>query len=237
MHRSHGAEQVAPAVQMLREAGITNLSMDLIFAVPEVLERDWSRDLGATLELEPSHLSLYGLTVESHTPLGRWTARGESLPTPDERYAADFLRADHELTGAGFEHYEVSNYGLPGFHSRHNSGYWTGADYLGLGPSAHSLLAGIRSWNIREWAAYSARATSGEALEEGSECPGEAARRIERLYLGLRTSRGVPEAELPARAREDWLREGWAVAGGGQLRLTPEGWLRLDALVAAVSDS
>jgi oxygen-independent coproporphyrinogen III oxidase len=237
MHRSHRAEQVAPAVAMLREAGFDNLSIDMIYALPESLDRDWPRDLALTIALEPEHLSLYGLTVEPQTPLGKWTARGESIPTPDERYATDFLHADRTLGAAGYEHYEVSNYGKPGRRSRHNSTYWTGADYLGLGPSAHSLLGGVRSWNVREWAEYLTRSGAGLSVEGGSERVDEGGLRIERLYLGLRTSGGVPAAELPARAREDWLRAGWATVAEGQLRLSPEGWLRLDALVAAVADS
>jgi oxygen-independent coproporphyrinogen-3 oxidase len=237
MHRSHRADQVAPAVAMLRDAGFDNISIDLIYALPESLARDWARDLDTTLALEPEHLSLYGLTVEPQTPLGKWTARGESVPTPDERYAADFLLADGTLRAAGFEHYEVSNYSRPGRHSRHNSTYWTGANYLGLGPSAHSLLGGVRSWNVREWAEYETKSRTGESVVAGSEQVDEGGRRIESLYLGLRTSRGIPAAQLPARAREDWVGAGWAVREGEQLRLTPEGWLRLDALVAAVANS
>ncbi len=237
MHRSHRAEQVAPAVAMLRDAGFDNLSIDMIYAVPESLGRDWPADLAHTVALEPDHLSLYGLTVEPQTPLGKWTARGESIPTPDERYAADFLHADRTLTEAGFEHYEVSNYGRPGRHSRHNSTYWSGANYLGLGPSAHSLLNGVRSWNVREWTDYQARLATGERVEEGSERVEAGGRRIEELYLGLRTSRGIPADRIPAKARVDWLRAEWATLVAGHLVLTPEGWLRLDALVAALSNS
>lgn len=237
MHRTHRAEQVAPAVGMLRAAGLDNISIDLIFALPGLLHRDWSRDLALTLALEPAHLSLYGLTVESHTPLGRWTARGDSTPTPDEQYATEFLTADGELAAAGFEHYEVSNFARPGLRSRHNSCYWSGANYLGLGPSAHSLLDGTRSWNVREWTDFLARARAGQSLESGSEVIDGGGRRIERLYLALRTSAGIPVAELPAKAREDWLAAGWATVDGTQLRLTPEGWLRLDALVATVANS
>ncbi len=237
MHRTHRAEQVAPAVDTLRAAGLGNISIDLIFAMPELLHRDWPRDLDLTLALEPSHLSLYGLTVESHTPLGRWTARGDNTLTADEQYATEFLHAGRRLAAAGFEHYEVSNFARPGRRSRHNSSYWSGANYLGLGPSAHSLLDGIRSWNVRDWADYHERVGAGQCLEAGSERVDGGGRRIERLYLALRTSAGIPVTELPAKAREDWLTAGWATISGPDLRLTPEGWLRLDALVAAVADS
>src|SRR5690606_33008731 len=137
-----------------RDAGITNISVDLIFALPVEVERDWQRDLDLTFALEPRHVSLYGLTVEPQTPLARWTARGEATPAPDSRYEQDYLAARSALVEHGFVHSEVSNAALPGFRSRHNSAYWTGVDYIGLGPSAHSHAAGVRSWNIRDWVAW-----------------------------------------------------------------------------------
>jgi oxygen-independent coproporphyrinogen III oxidase len=150
MHRTHTADQVPPAIAALRQAGFTNISMDLIFGLPMALGRDLTRDLAATFALEPTHLSLYGLTIEPHTPLARWTSRGEATAIPDERYAMEYLEVHQALVAHGFEHYEVSNAGLPGFRAVHNSAYWQGVDYLGLGPSAHSLLSGVRSWNVRE---------------------------------------------------------------------------------------
>jgi oxygen-independent coproporphyrinogen-3 oxidase len=233
MHRTHRAEQVPGAIVALREAGITNISVDLIFALPAELRRDWTADLNQTFALEPTHLSLYGLTVEPHTPLFRWTERGATVAAPDERYAAEYLEAHQRLGDGGFEHYEVSNASRPGFRSRHNSAYWTGADYLGLGPSAHSLEAGVRRWNVREWADYQLRAAHGESVIGGTETLGDDARALERRYLGLRTEAGLAATELPENTRESWLREGWATVAGGRIRLTVEGWLRLDALVGA----
>ncbi|MBP9898409.1 MAG: radical SAM family heme chaperone HemW, partial [Gemmatimonadales bacterium] len=169
MHRTHTAQQVPFAVSILRNAGFDNISMDLIFGVPVALRRDWLRDFDLTLELEPTHISLYGLTVEPHTPLAHWTSRGEAAAIGDDRYATEFLQAHDLLVNQGFEHYEVSNAAKPGYRSRHNSAYWRGADYIGLGPSAHSLLHGIRSWNVREWAEYARLASRGEPLMAGDE--------------------------------------------------------------------
>ena len=155
MHRSHDAERITRAVEVVRGGGIENLSLDLIFALPTELDRDWERDVDRALALEPQHLSLYGLTVEPHTPLGRWRARGEVAESPEERYEAEFLHADRALTAAGFDHYEVSNFGLPGRHSRHNSAYWALVSYAGLGPSAHEFDGTTRRWNApvyRDWA-------------------------------------------------------------------------------------
>jgi oxygen-independent coproporphyrinogen III oxidase len=156
MHRSHGPGEIGRAVASLREAGIASLSLDLIFAVPDALGRDWSRDLDLALELEPDHLSVYGLTREEGTPFGRWVARGTAAEAPEETYEREFLEADRRLRAAGFEHYEVSNYGLRGRRAVHNSAYWSGVPYLGLGPSAHGFDGAVRRWNIDAYAAWDA---------------------------------------------------------------------------------
>lgn len=236
MHRTHDAADPLRAVEALRQAGLDNLSVDLIYAVPDHLRRDWPRDLDLALALEPAHLSLYGLTFEARTPLERWRARGEVTPAPESRAAAEYLAANRVLRAAGFEHYEVSNAARPGRHSRHNSAYWSLAPYLGLGPSAHSAAGRERWWNVRDWPEYARRARAGTPLVAGREQLDDAARRVEEVYLGLRTTRGLPAAMVPAPVREGWVRAGWAGESGGRLVLTPEGWLRLDALVAAVPD-
>jgi oxygen-independent coproporphyrinogen-3 oxidase len=236
MHRTHRAEQVPGAMEVLRAAGINNISIDLIFALPVTLERDWRNDLERTLGLDPTHVSLYGLTVEPHTPLFRWTERGTAAKPPDERYADEYIEAHERLTLAGFEHYEVSNAGRPACRSRHNSAYWSGADYLGLGPSAHSYHDGGRRWNVREWADYQTRSDAGASIVAGSEVLGDEERRLERCYLGLRTRQGVRLTDLPPVAQR-WCEEGWATVSEGVVRLTVEGWLRLDALVGGTSHS
>lgn len=237
MHRTHQVAQVAPAVRMLRDAGLHDISIDLIFGLPAALQRDWSRDFALTMALEPTHLSLYGLTVEPQTPLARWTARGEVRPIGDEQYASEYLAAHERLVSSGFEHYEVSNAALPGHRARHNAAYWQGAEYLGLGPSAHSFLAGVRSWNVRDWADYAARALGGASLLGGEERLDAEQVGLERLYLGLRTGNGLEPGLVPEATRAAWLRAGWAVVTDDRLRLTAEGWLRLDALVSAVRDT
>jgi oxygen-independent coproporphyrinogen III oxidase len=232
MHRTHIAEQVPGAVRALREAGIASISLDLIYALPPELQRDWGADLQQALDLDPDHLSLYGLTVEPHTPLGRWVDRGEVQTTPDERYAAEFLEAHDRLTGAGYQHYEVSNYGKPGRMARHNSAYWHRVPYLGLGPSAHSADRDQRWWNIREWAEWDTAVGEGKDSLAGQEDLAADSIRVEELYLGLRTSNGVPHAMLDPEILLAWENEGWAEEFDDRIRLTAEGWLRLDALVA-----
>ncbi|HEY8259137.1 MAG TPA: radical SAM family heme chaperone HemW [Gemmatimonadales bacterium] len=235
MHRTHTEAQVPHAVEMLRNAGIPELSLDLIFGLPAVLGRSWETDLERALALDPEHLSLYGLTVEEHTPLGRWTAAGRVTPVDEGRYASEFLSAHGTLTRAGYEHYEVSNAGKAGHRGRHNSAYWRRAPFIGLGPSAHSGFGPERRWNIREWQAYHEAAESGRPLIAGQEVLDQEQIDLEELYLGLRTYEGLPALRLPQSARSRWTAEGWAQPLGDRIGLTPEGWLRLDALAASIS--
>ena len=235
MHRGHGAAGVARAVGEARDAGLANLSLDLIFAVPAVLDRSWERDLDAVLALEPDHVSLYGLTVEPRTPLGRWHARGEVAEAPEDAYEREYLLAHERLVGAGFDHYEVSNFGRQGRWSRHNSSYWTGAAYAGLGPSAHEYDGAARRWNVAPYAAWVARLAGGQDPVEESETLTAENREAEAVYLGLRTIAG-----LELRAGEDhlvrpWVAAGWGEVRCGRLRLTPIGWLRLDSLAASLT--
>jgi putative oxygen-independent coproporphyrinogen III oxidase len=233
MHRTHSVEQIGAAVKTLRDAGMPELSLDLIFGLPIALGRDWRADLERALGLGPEHLSLYGLTVEDHTPLARWTARGEVVPVDEDRYAAEFLEADVLLGGAGYQHYEVSNYARPGRTARHNSAYWQRASYIGIGPSAHSGWGPNRRWNLREWTAYERAVTAGETPVAGGERLEREAVELEELYLGLRTRDGIPLDRLPSETIRAWIQSGWATASGAVVRLTAEGWLRLDALTAA----
>ncbi|MGH3992175.1 MAG: radical SAM family heme chaperone HemW, partial [Pseudonocardiaceae bacterium] len=131
--------------------------------------------------------------------------------------------------------YEVSNAARPGYRARHNSAYWSRSPFIGLGPSAHSGFGTERRWNLREWAAYERATREGETVVAGREQVDPAARRLEEVYLGLRTSSGLASEHLPAEDRRRWVEAGWATATDGRVRLTAEGWLRLDALVASVS--
>ncbi|MBX3172975.1 MAG: radical SAM family heme chaperone HemW [Gemmatimonadaceae bacterium] len=231
MHREHSPDQAAVAVEALRGAGIQNISLDLIYALPKTLNRDWQRDLDSALALEPSHLSVYGLTIEPQTPLGRWASAGEVRESPEESYEEEFLLADRRLGEAGFEHYEVSNYAKLGRRSRHNSSYWTGVPYLGLGPSAHGFDGRTRRWNVAAYAKWLELVEQGADPFAGSEDPGDDGRRAEEVYLGLRASGGLSihhsEVEMVTR----WVREGWGrLDKQRRLRLSPSGWLRMDAL-------
>jgi oxygen-independent coproporphyrinogen-3 oxidase len=233
MHRTHTAEQVPAAVAALRQAEIENLSLDLIFGLPAELGRNWSRDLALALELQPEHLSLYGLTVEPHTPLGHWTERGAVGPVDEERYALEFLQAHHAITARGYDHYEVSNAARAGYRARHNSAYWQRAPFVGLGPAAHSGFGHERRWNVRDWSKYRRAVAAGLSPLDTREVLDREAMELEQLYLGLRTSQGIDPERLPPEHTRAWEAAGWAEVAPDRVTLTPEGWLRLDALVAS----
>ena len=230
MHRSHTGARIGAAVHILRGVGIENISLDLIFALPDELRRDWERDLEMALALRPVHLSLYGLTVEPRTPLDRWISRGATHAPDEERYAEEYLFAHRRLAADGFEFYEVSNASRPGFRSKHNSAYWSGESYLGLGPAAHSFDGRTRRWNIRAWEAYRRAISEGRSPIESEETLTDDQGRTEAVYLGLRTVEGLPSTILH-QPQPSFTAQGWVQVVDGRLKCTPEGWLRLDSIV------
>ena len=256
MHRTHDADAIAAAVAHARSAGFTNLSLDLIFALPDSLERDWDADLSRSLALQPDHISLYGLTVEPGTALARQLARGEARGAPEERYEEEYLRAHEVLSAAGFRFYEVSNAARPDHEARHNAAYWRGVPYHGLGPSAHSYDGASRWWNEPAFARWARLLADGQSPVAGREWLDEPQRALERAYLGLRTVDGIEVARgegrgagqaVDAVTADRWVRAGWAEwkrdpppsplaprPSSRCLALTPRGWLRLDELVAAI---
>src|SRR5438876_8104175 len=214
MHRSHDATRIGDAVRPLRAAGIGNVSLALVFAPPTELDRDWARDLDLACALLPAHLSLYGLTVEERTPLARWISRGATSAPNDERYADEYVCAHTRLASSGYHFYEVSNACRDGFRSRHNSAYWSGRAYLGLGPAAHSFDGRVRRWNLPAWEAYR-RAVA--ARRPGGEPEGgltDEQRQPERLSPALGAVAGMPLAAL-CRPRPPpaagWVERGWAL--------------------------
>jgi putative oxygen-independent coproporphyrinogen III oxidase len=240
MGRLHEAEGAKAALCAARAAGFDNVSVDLIFGLPDRLQRDWTRDLELALALEPEHISLYGLTAEPGAALGRWVREGRAELPGENTYADEYLLAARVLTEAGFHHYEVSNFARPGRESRHNRAYWTGAPYLGLGPGAHSYNPPERCWNVRDWGIYQTRLAAGELPREAQETVGDSGEWLERLWLGLRTREG---AVLPKRTDrveqtlQQWQAAGWATVENARIRLTPAGWLLLDQLAVELESA
>ncbi len=236
MHRVHDADAALRAVDTLRAGGIDAMSLDLIFAAPDTLERDWSDDITRLLALAPDHISLYGLTIEPHTPLGRWQARGEVEEAPEDVYERQFLESHERLRAAGFDHYEVSNFARPGRRARHNSAYWQNVPYLGIGPSAHGFDGSERRWNLAALAAWESALSRGLDPRDGAETLTSQNREAELVYLGLRTTDGLELREGEEARVATWRRQGWIEfvdeTAGSRIRCTASGWLRLDALAA-----
>ena len=233
MGRLHSPADARTAVEDARAAGVANLSVDLIFGLPDNVPRSWEDDIARALRLAVPHISLYGLTVEKGTPLHRAVAEGRAPMPSGDRYRDEYLFAAETLAKAGYEHYEVSSFALPGYASRHSAACWRGAPYLGLGSGAHSYYEGRRWWNERDWAAYAEEVERSGRAVAGEEFLSAGQSRLESLWLGLRTAEGLELAELPAPARSAprrWEAAGWASRSGGRTRLTPEGWLILDDL-------
>lgn len=245
MGRLHTPSDAEVAVARARAAGVDNLSVDLIFGLPDTVSRSWETDLGRALDLSPPHISLYGLTVENGTRLFRDVAAGRTPPPSGARYQEEYLQAAELLAVAGYEHYEVSNFALPGFASRHNRAYWSGASYLGLGNGAHSFHDGRRWWNEREWEAYADLVAKNGHGRAGQERPSQEQSRLESVWLGLRTAQGLDVASheemdrlgrqadrhrLADQVARRWEARGLAARDENVVRLTPSGWLLLDEL-------
>jgi oxygen-independent coproporphyrinogen-3 oxidase len=239
MHRVHDSTQIGMAVQSLRRGGIDNISLDLIFSLPAQIGRSWEYDLARAVDLEPTHVSLYGLTVEPKTPIYRWASRGVIVQGTEETYEREFLTAHDMMTAAGFDHYEVSNFARPGLSSRHNSAYWTDEPYVGVGPPAHSFDGSTRRWNVPAYSAWIRRLASGGNAIEGAESLTVENRSFEEVYLGLRTRHGLAISADEMNRVRSWESAGWAVVDdpleNPRVRLTPTGWLRLDSLAADIA--
>ncbi len=245
--RTHGPEAAARAVRGAAEAGFEDISLDLIFnlAVPGTSpagrRRAWARDLASAFSLPITHLSLYGLTIEPGTAFDARSRGGATLTAPDAAYAAEYRAACGAARRAGFEHYEVSSFALPGRRSRHNSAYWTGAPYLGLGPAAHSF-DGLRRWaNVSSLTGWAEALATGGDRRAFVELLTPTQRQLETLYLGLRRSEGVERSHplLAGRAAEvvDALaREELLVERSGRLALTTRGFLVLDGILERLAE-
>ncbi|HET6761056.1 MAG TPA: hypothetical protein VFH13_03100, partial [Gemmatimonadaceae bacterium] len=172
---------------------------------------------------------------EAHTPIARWADRGSVVEGTEEQYEEEFLLAHESMGTAGFEHYEVSNFSLPGKASRHNSAYWTAAPYAGVGPSAHSFDGAARRWNVSAYSEWVRCLAGGKSVIAGAESLTQANRDAEEVYLGLRTRNGLEIDEAELDGLRPWVDAGWAELDDLQFRLTPTGWLRLDSLAADVA--
>ena len=230
--RRHTAAQAVQAIANLRAAGIGNLSIDLIYGLPGQTLESWSRSVEQAVALEPNHISAYWLSYEPGTRLSRQLERGEVTEVPEEDCVEMYHELVERLRAAGFEHYEISNFALPGYRSRHNSSYWDGTPYLGLGAAAHSYDGTVRRSNPSNLNVYIDRIAAGEtACEEEEMTLWE--RYDERVMLGLRRSEGV-DVELLRQEFGDELAEHFVhevqrhLAAGNVRREGPSRYLLTD---------
>ncbi len=240
--RRHTARQAIDAVAALRRAGINNISIDLIFGLPGQTVHSWAQSVEQAIALRPQHISAYGLTYEEGTRLWHQRERGEVIEVPEEQCLEMYRILMEKLQAAGYEHYEISNFALPGYESRHNSSYWNDTPYLGLGAAAHSYDGKVRKWNPHDLLHYIDRIMAGELACEVEELT-IWERYDERVMLGLRTAQGVDAVRL----RHDFGDEAWRhflresrrhievrnlrVNGDGRYVLTRDGIMLSDSII------
>ncbi|MEX1132836.1 MAG: radical SAM family heme chaperone HemW [Flavobacteriales bacterium] len=229
MGRAHTADQARRSIELIAKAGFASWTIDLIYGLPQMTLAEWDEQLSVALDHGMPHLSAYCLTVEAKTALAHQVAKGVVHMPEDADQSAQFDRLMERMEQAGLVHYEISNFGLPGHFSRHNTSYWEGVHYLGIGPSAHSYDGATRRWNVANNLRYAAALESGDPLWESETLtPGQ--RTNELLLTGLRTIAGVPlhKLELDALALnrssyEQHLAKGLLLVQDGRLVLTKAG--------------
>ena len=242
LERTHDPERVPLVVEWARAAGL-DVSLDLIYGTPGESLADWRTSLEQALRLHPDHLSAYSLIVEDGTKLARQIRRGEIAPTDDDQQADFYELADELLAAAGYDWYEVSNWATSDVHrSRHNLAYWTGQDWWGVGPGAHSHVGGVRWWNVKHPAAYAERILADLSPAAGRETLDAPTRELERILLQSRIRTGIAVASLSAAGRrevagliaDELINAKAALAGS--IELTLRGRLLADAVVRRLSD-
>ena len=238
LRRRHTAEQVKEAVGRLRQVGIRNISVDLMYGFPNETMAEWERDIQQAIVLDVEHLSAYALQYEEGTPLYRMLERGEVSEIDEELERQMYFRLMDALAEAGFEHYEISNWGKPGRHSRHNSSYWNQTPYIGLGAAAHSFDGRNRQWNVADIRQYMEGMEKGEPCVEHEELtPDNHYNEI--VMTALRTSEGLDltklapaDADYCLRLAQRFILDGLLVHEQQHLRLTRNGLFVSDMIMA-----
>lgn len=239
MSRIHTAEKSFSTYEDVRRAGFNNVSADLIFAIPGQSRSAWITDLQKLIDIQPEHISTYSLTVEEGTALHRWVNAGhikmleESVDNGMYAWGRDYLEA------AGYPNYEVSNHAKPGYECRHNLNYWSGVDYLGFGPAAHSYFEHRRAWNVRNLDTYISQISNSGNAEEGSELISSQMAQNEMILTRLRLARGLNLQEFEIltgtsilASKQETLNK-WSSQlqiSEGHLKITRAGWALTDEI-------
>ncbi len=233
LHRRHNSDEVKHAVKLLREAGIKNISIDLMFGFPDESLSQWKEDISAALALNVEHISAYSLMYEEDTPLWKMLDTGKVKEIDEELSLTMFKELVCQLTDAGYEHYEISNFARPGYRSRHNSNYWHQVPYIGLGAAAHSFDLNSRQWNVADLKLYIEEINNGIIPMEREELDNDTTFN-DIITTALRTSDGIDlnamETRLGKRYRNTLIsaagkhiEQGLLEIRHDRLRLTSEG--------------
>ncbi len=238
--RIHNVQQAEDALRLSREAGFQNISVDLIQSLPMHTTARVHETLERICAFRPEHISAYSLIVEDGTPLAEMVRRGEVLPLQQDNDAENYEYVAGFLQREGYVQYEVSNFALPGFYSRHNHNYWNHTPYLGFGPSAHSFKGNIRWWNVRDVNEYCRRLLDGKSPEEKEEQLSLEQLLEERIFLGLRSSGididilrndyGFIMTDKIQKELDSWRVNNLTVSDGNLIRLTTKGYAICDEL-------
>ncbi|GAA2098568.1 radical SAM family heme chaperone HemW [Actinomadura alba] len=235
LDRTHTPGRVPQVAEWTRAAGFEHVNLDLIYGTPGERDEDWLASLDAALAVRPDHVSAYALIVEEGTRLAARVRRGELAAPDDDAMADRYAMADERLSAHGLSWYEISNWAAgPAARCRHNLLYWTGADWWGAGPGAHSHVGGTRWWNVKHPAAYAARLDERVTPAHAREVLGAEDRRIERIMLEVRLADGCPADLLDDAAVERLIADGLLDRQAydiGRACLTPRGRLLADAVV------
>jgi oxygen-independent coproporphyrinogen-3 oxidase len=237
LDRRHTPGAPQQRVAEAKAAGFDHINLDLIYGTPGELDDDWQASLDAAVAAGPDHVSAYSLIIEDGTALARRVGRGVHAAPDDDVLADRYAIADAALSAADFSWYEVSNWAKPGGECRHNLAYWRGDDWWGIGPGAHSHVAGLRWWNVKHPTAYTARVQEGKSPALAREYLDVETRRVERVLLELRLAEGLDVEVLDAPGRAAAVEQGReglldAVAlEAGRAVLTARGRLLADGVV------
>lgn len=241
MNRSHNATQAFQAIEASQDAGFTNLNIDIIFGVPGMTAQHIKQFITYICDSNIPHVSAYNLTVEEQTLLNKKIKNGLVKLPEEEQSVSAYLLIHKLLVQSNYNHYEVSNYALPGFESRHNSSYWSGHPYYGFGPAAHSFYDNIRSWNISNNQKYIRAVNEGNIPQESEQLTDDICFN-EWLMTGLRTSKGISESNLLQFTSPQishfkkqafaYLKRGEMIYESGRYKLTPESWMISDHIIA-----
>jgi oxygen-independent coproporphyrinogen-3 oxidase len=241
MNRAHNALQAQRSITLAQEHGFSNITIDLIYGSPGLTDDQWRQNVLLALQSGVPHISCYALTVEPRTALAKMVQAHQAADTDPDRQADQFRMLMQWLGEAGFEHYEISNFAKPGFRSRHNSSYWQGRPYIGLGPSAHSFNGAERQWNMANNALYM-QAIEKDEIPFEKEILTPAQQFNEYVMTALRTSEGISlekissgwTENLPALmdATQKHIQAGHLTADGERLLLTEKGKFLADGIAA-----